>query len=141
MKRLVVDQPDWVGPWVCSRAGGFYIPGGAYALGVEENGELIAGVLYDHYYVGASIAMHIAAEPGKRWMTRENLRVAFGYPFEHLKVKKILGVVEESNITARKFDEHLGFILETRIKDACAGGDLLIYTMTREQCRFLEVAK
>ena len=141
MKHLVTDRPDWVGPWVCQRAGGFYIPGSSYAIGVEENGELIAGVLYDHYYVGASIQMHIAAEPGKRWITRENLKLAFGYPFDYLKVQKILGVVQEDNAAARNFDEHLGFTIETRIKSACAGGDLLVYSMTRPQCRFLEEIK
>ena len=137
----MTDRSDRVGPWVCSRAGGFYIPGSSYAIGLEENGELIAGVLYDHYYVGASIQMHIAAEPGKRWITRENLKLAFGYPFDYLKVQKILGVVQEDNLAARNFDEHLGFTVEARIKDACAGGDLLVYSMTRPQCRFLEEIK
>lgn len=137
MSRLVVDQSDRVGPWVVARAGGFYAPGSGYAMGVERGGELIAGVLFDHYYAGGSVQMHIAAEPGAHWLTWERLNLAFRYPFEYLQVKKIIGVVREDNKAARRYNEHVGFTLETRITDACPGGDLLIYTMIREQCRFL----
>lgn len=135
MKRIVADQSDVVGKWVCERTGGTYSPVDSSAIGLDEDGKLIAGVLFDHYN-GASIAMHVAAE-GKRWMTREYLHFCFWYPFEQLQIKKIIGLVDESNHQARKFDEHLGFQLETRIKGACVGGDLLIYTMTKDQCRFL----
>lgn len=137
MNCLIVDQPDRIGPWVTERAGGFYAPGSGYAFGVEQDGELVAGVLFDHHYPAGSVQMHVAGTPGVHWATPERLTLAFRYPFEHLQVKKIVGVVQENNAAARRFDEHLGFTLEARIKDACVGGDLLIYTMTRDQCRFL----
>jgi RimJ/RimL family protein N-acetyltransferase len=54
-----------------------------------------------------------------------------------LGVKRITGIVAESNLAARKFDEHIGFVLETRLKDAHPQGDLLIYVMTPDQCRWL----
>jgi RimJ/RimL family protein N-acetyltransferase len=135
LKTIVTDQSEIVGNWVCERTGGSYSPVDSVAIGLEEDGKLIAGVLFDHYNK-ASIAMHVAAE-GKRWMTREYLHLCFWYPFDQLKVKKIIGLVDESNLQARKFDEHLGFTLEATIKDACIGGDLLIYTLTKEKCRFL----
>lgn len=138
MRRIVTNEPQRIGQWVCARAGGFYIPEGAYAIGLEEDGEILAGVMYDHHYAGASVQAHIAAKHGSRWLSREHLEVGFGYPFDYLKVKKIIGVVEETNFAAVRLDEHLGFTLETRIKDGCAGGDLLVYSMTREQCRFLK---
>jgi RimJ/RimL family protein N-acetyltransferase len=138
MKRVITDDPVRVGEWVCARAGGVYNPVDSYAIGLEEDGALVAGVMYNNYYPGGSVQVHIAAEPGKRWATRENMRIAFDYPFNQLQVKKIVGIVREDNLLARRIDEHLGCVLETRIKDACAGGDLLIYTMTKEQCRFLE---
>jgi RimJ/RimL family protein N-acetyltransferase len=138
MRRLILDEPHRIGPWVCARAGGFYIPEGAYAIGLEEDGEIIAGAMYDHYYAGASVQMHVAARYGRKWLNKEYLEIGFGYPFDKLNVKKIIGVVEETNLAAIRFDEHLGFTLETRIKDGCAGGDLLVYSMTREQCRFLK---
>lgn len=133
MKTLVFDNYR-VGEWVCQRTGGSYAEG--TAIGLEENGELIAGVLYDHYN-GKSIAMHVAAE-GKRWMTREYLWTCFHYPFVQLGVKKILGFVDTTNLQAQRFDEHLGFTKECVIKDASQYGDLIIYSMTPEQCRFIK---
>lgn len=134
MKQIILHQDATVGQWVCARAGGHYVEG--TAIGLAENGRLIAGVLFDQYN-GASIAMHVAAE-GKRWMTREYLWMCFHYPFEQLKVKKIIGLVGEANRAARQFDEHLGFVIDARIPDAHPDGTLLIYTMQKHQCRFLE---
>lgn len=107
----------------------------AVAIGLKQNGEWVAGVIYDHYNT-VSVAMHVAAT-GRDWLNREFLRICFDYPFNQLKVKKIIGLVDESNHQARKFDEHLGFRLEAVIEDACKGGQLLIYTMTRQECRFI----
>lgn len=107
----------------------------ATSLGLEENGQLIAGVVFD-YYNGASICMHIAAV-GKRWMVREYLWYSFHYPFNELKVKRITGLVGAKNMEARRFDEHLGFKLETVLKDAHPDGDLLVYRMFKEDCRFI----
>lgn len=106
-------------------------------MGMEEEGEITAGVLFDSYN-GASVCMHVAANPGKRWMNREMLWYAFAYPFLQLRVKKILGIVASADHHTRKFDEHLGFVLEATLKDAHPQGDLLLYTMTREQCRWLD---
>jgi RimJ/RimL family protein N-acetyltransferase len=134
LKRIVCDQNERVNAFVASQMG---IAGwsNAVGIGLEEDGELIAGVTFD-YYNGASICMHVAGI-GKRWMTRDYLWYCFHYPFEELKVKRITGLVPESNLAARKFDEHLGFELETRLKDAAPDGDVLVYVMRRENCRFL----
>ena len=134
MRRIVWDQPEAVGRWVCARTQGSYDPA-SQAIGLEKDGQLIAGVLFDHY-TGRSIAMHVAGEGG-HWMTREFARACFGYAFGQLKVRKVIGLVDSANHAARRYDEHLGFKLEAVITDAGAGGDLLIYTMTPEQCRWM----
>lgn len=137
MAKQVIFAQERVGPWTCERTGGTF-ESDSTAIGLEEDGELVAGVVFDNYN-SRSICMHIAAIPGARWMTREYLWVCFAYPFNQLKVNKILGLVDSTNHAARKFDEHLGFMLECNIKDAGRDGDLLIYSMTRQQCRFLGV--
>ena len=124
-----------MGPWVCERTGGQYFPGESSAIGLERDGQLVAGVLFDHYN-GKSVAMHVAGE-GSNWMTRNFLVTCFRYPFVQLGVHKIIGLVDSSNRLARRLDEHLGFTMEAVVKDAAPHGDLLIYSMTREQCRFL----
>ena len=107
----------------------------AIGIGLEKDGQLIAGVKFDNWN-RRSICMHVAAK-GKDWLTRDYLWVCFDYPFNQLGVSKILGFVAESNKDARRFDEHLGFRLEHSIADAHPDGALLIYSMTRDQCRFL----
>lgn len=137
MKRIITDQPERIAAFVGDAldVSGF---ANYTAIGLEENGELIAGVLFD-YYNGASINMHVAAKPGRRWLTREYLWYCFYYPFIELKVKRITGLVPESNLAARRFDEHLGFELEARLKDAAPDGDVLIYVMWKENCKHLKM--
>jgi hypothetical protein len=106
-------------------------------IGIEEDGEMLAGVVYD-YFNGRNICMHVAAVEGKRWMTREFLWYCFFYPFVQLGCDRVTGLVPESNLDARRFDEHLGFKLETRLQDAHPDGDLLVYKMMKQDCRFLE---
>lgn len=134
MRRIVWDQSAAVGRWICARTGGSW-NGDAVAIGMERDGELVAGVMFDNWN-GSSIAMHVAGDGG-HWMTRDYARACFGYAFIQLKVKKIIGLVDSSNLAARRYDEHLGFRLEAVITDAAKHGDLLIYTMTPEQCRWI----
>ena len=134
MKRLVIGHDAFVGPWVCTRTGGEY--SGGVTIGMERDGVLVAGVLFDNFN-GRSMAMHVAAE-GASWLNRQYLSTAFAYAFRQMKVAKLIGLVDETNAAARRFDEHLGFRLEARITDAAPKGDLLIYSMTPAECRFLE---
>lgn len=134
-KQIIFDT-DYVGGWVCDRVGGAPDKHSTAIGLLGERGELIAGVLFDKFN-GRSVCMHVAAEPGARWMTRQYLWMCFDYPFNQMRVRKILGLVDSTNHQARKFDEHLGFIPECSIKDAGKYGDLLIYSMTRLQCRFI----
>jgi RimJ/RimL family protein N-acetyltransferase len=135
-KELCFDYPE-----VFEFVNGFfpinYSPSAA-GIGLKQDEELIAGVLYDDYN-GSNVWMHVAAIPGRRWMTRELLYTAFAYPFIQLGCKRITGWVEASNTDARRFDEHLGFKQEAVIKHAARdGGDVIMYVMFREDCRFLK---
>jgi len=137
LKKIICDQPQRIGEFVSKIVGndGW---SSYQAIGLEEENELIAGVLFDHFN-GASICMHVAAIPGCRWLTREYLWYCFHYPFMELGVKRITGLVPESNQAARRFDEHLGFTLETRLKEAHPEGDMLVYRMFKKDCRFLRM--
>lgn len=110
---------------------------GMRALGLRRNGELVAGVVYEGYN-GKNIWMHVAAVPGSKWMSRDYLRAVFVYPFEVCGVDRVSGYVNESNHKAQRFNEHLGFKQEARLRGAAPdGGDVILYTMWREDCRFL----
>jgi RimJ/RimL family protein N-acetyltransferase len=132
--RIVTNEKERVSRWVCERLGTHHAGDNVQAIGHELNGEIIGGVLYDNYN-GATIEMHCAGVG--RWLTRTFLNAVFDYPFNGIGVHKVVGLVDEANMAARKLDAHLGFVHEATIKDGAKGGDLLILTMTREQCRFL----
>lgn len=94
-----------------------------------------AGVIYDNYN-SVSVCCHIWVAPGFR-PSREWYGAIFDYPFNKLGVRKLVGQVAERNKSAAKLDEHFGFVKEAVIKDFSPDGDLIIYTMTRDQCRVL----
>jgi RimJ/RimL family protein N-acetyltransferase len=132
VKRVTFDSL-LVGPWVCERLGGDF-NAGDNAIGLQrDDGTIVAGVTYDNY-LRNSICAHIAIEGA---ITREFLRAIFAYPFEQLKVHKIIGPVDSVNAAARRFDEHLGFVAEAVIEGAGRFGNLILFTMTRSQCRWL----
>lgn len=108
------------------------------AIGLERAGRLVAGVLYEGINP-RNAWMHVAAEPGARWLNRAYLRACFAYPFQVCGLRRVSGYVDASNTAARRFDEHLGFREEARLMGAAAdGGDVILYVMWRDECRFLE---
>lgn len=136
MKQIVIDQPERVSKWVTEQQGRKFTSARGTGIGLEVDGELIAGVLFDSWN-GASMYVHIAALPGRVWANREFLRICFAYAFQQVQCKKLIGMAGSKNFKARRFDEHIGFVLEATLKDAHPDGDLIIYTMTKEQCRWL----
>lgn len=140
MKTVIYGQNERVIDWVGKRVNELDF-GSANGIGLEEDGELIAGVVFN-LYTGPSISMHVAAVPGKRWMTKEYLWRCFAYPFLQLKCNRITGLVRADNYEAQRFDEHLGFKREGVMRRACDdGADMLVYGMLREECRFLGIKK
>lgn len=137
MKEIRLGLNELFGPWICKKLGTEWQPHGSHCLGMVENEEIVVGVLFN-LYNEASICIHVAAAPGKLWANREFLWYAFAYPFLQLRVNKVIGPVASTDKMVRRFDERLGFVLEATLKDAHPKGDLCLYTMTRQQCRWLD---
>ena len=115
--------------------------GQAVGIGRYKDGKIIAGVVYN-LYNGPSVCMHVAAEPGNRWLTKDFLFTVFAYPFIQLGCNRVTGLVRVDNIEARRFDEHLGFVQEGIIRrGADDGTDMILYGMLKEECRWLGVKK
>jgi RimJ/RimL family protein N-acetyltransferase len=104
----------------------------------DEMPQLIAGIWFENFN-GANMMMHAAALPGSRWMNKEVLWYTFHYAFVTCGCKRVTGLVPESNAEARRFDERLGFTIEARLRDAAPDGDLLVYVMFAEDCRWLQL--
>lgn len=135
---IIAGQDHRVGPWVQAIAGIDWIPDLSSTIGLVRRGKLVAGCVYEGFN-GVNVNMHIASDGSGKWLDREFLWYAFYYPFEQLGVKRVTGLVAASNQAARRFDEHLGFVLEGTLKDAHPDGDLLIYRMFKADCRWLNV--
>jgi RimJ/RimL family protein N-acetyltransferase len=125
-----------VGRFVQQRLPGLALTERMRAIGLRRDGDLVAGVLYEGIN-DFNLWMHVAAVPGRRWLTRDYLRAVFGYPFLVCGVRRISAYVDASNADARRFDEGLGFREEARLRGAAAdGGDLILYALWREECRY-----
>jgi L-amino acid N-acyltransferase YncA len=98
-------------------------------------GGRIKGVIGYDGYNGASIMMHAAGEPG--WFTKDVLEAAFDYPFNVCRVNMIIGLVPSGNTDAIKFNNHIGFKTEITLVGAHPDGALLLMTMKRGECRYL----
>lgn len=134
---MIVFDARLVVPWVCERVGiKKWSLDSFTAIGRIKDGQLVAGVLYEDCN-GANVFCHIAGE-GRGWLSRDFLSIIFDYPFRQLGVKRISGVVASNNLAARKLDEHLGFELEAILHDAHPEGDLYLYKMTSDKCRWLK---
>lgn len=134
MRRFVFDDPGRVGPWVCEKAGGCYVPGDT-AIGVEVDGDLRVGVMYNGY-TGASISIHSRCDD-PRATSRMFYAHIFGYAFNQLKVRRLTGLVSSANHRAQRIDEKLGFQREAVLADYFPDGDAIVYIMRRKDCRFL----
>lgn len=137
MKRIVWDQPERIMQFVAARVGEDCFRDYT-ALGLERDGELVAGVLFTNY-THASILMHVASDGSRHWITPAFLGAVFRYPFIQLGCRRVTGLVRADNFAAQRFDEHLGFRREGMMREGTTDGcDLILYGMLKSECRFLQ---
>jgi RimJ/RimL family protein N-acetyltransferase len=136
--RLVVSfeitSDHAAGHWTAQKVDGGYFQERSRSIGLKKNGEFVAGVIYENWH-GKSITCHIAVT-GR--MTSAYLGAIFYYPFNVCKVGKIIVPVSSANIASIKFVEKMGFQEEARINNAMPDGDMVIFTMPKDQCKYLE---
>ena len=130
---MISTNSDLIGAWVAKKIGFDWFEGRATAIGRIKNGEIVAGVVYEDYN-GANVMCHIAGSGN--WASREFLSIIFDYPFNQLQCKRITAVVVQSNEKSRRLVEHLGFEVEANLRDAHPDGDLIVYRMTADKCRW-----
>lgn len=129
------DSPE-VKSWMAERFGQV-APQRAHSTITLVRGDVIRGAVWLENYNGASVLAHVVGD-GRRWLTRAFCEAVFHYVFNVLGCKKMLGIVREVNRDASHFDENLGFRKECIISDADPEGALIIYSLRREDCKFLE---
>ena len=136
--NLIFDQKERVAEYLVNKKAGNNFHN-YQAIGVEKDGKLIGGVLYDSYEIGYRCAMSCAGETG--WLSRKNLRIFFDYPFNQLKVNVITATALSKNVDSCRVLEGCGFKEMARIPECSALGDLIIYAMYRDDCKYLKGKK
>jgi len=122
-----------VGQWIAEQMNGSFSPDTATAIGLERDGRLVAGVMYENCNKRSLVA-HMAV---KGLLTRSYIGAIFRYAYQKCGVNKVILPVSSENVKSNAFVKHLGFTEEARITDATLDGDLIIYTLTKADCRFL----
>lgn len=124
--------------WVARQTAEYGNFGTDVGIGWQKDGQIIAGVAYASWN-GVNVECHIASDKSKKWLTKQYLWTIFDYPFNQLKAKRITVCVGAGNEESTRFVKHLGFRLEAKLKDAHPTGDLQIFRMFANECRFLQV--
>lgn len=138
-KSVVVGQKTRVGAWVAERVGQNGEWSNYEAIGLEDDGRLVAGVVLDAYVAQARCTMHVAGEG--HWLNREFLWFCFHYAFEQMGCKVVIGLVRADNAPALRFDLHLGFEEVARIPNGSGDCDLVVLAMQRDGCRWLNIKR
>jgi len=129
--RLIFDDKARVGAWVAEQVGQKTMWNGFYAMGVETNGELTAGLVFENFN-GVNAMVHTAVTKPTKALAAL-LDHGYKYAFEHCGLKRLTGLVEESNPKAIRLDKHLGFVEEARLKQAGSdGSDVVVLVLWPE---------
>ena len=129
----MIEASDAIGHWVSAHGLGRYAPDTSRALGLRRNGQIVAGVIYQDWN-GQSVVMHIAID-GR--LTPSFVGAIADYTFNVCNVEKAIAPVSSDNRNIINLIEKVGFIEEARVRNATPGGDLLLYTLNRSDCRYL----
>lgn len=130
----ITTDPHWVCPYVADKMAARFSPEACTAIGLVNSADgLAAGVVFENWN-GRSIVAHMAVT-GR--LTRKYLGVIFRYAFQQCGVDKVILPVASDNAKSCRFVNHLGFAEEARIRDAAPGGDLILFTLRKSDCRFL----
>lgn len=104
-----------------------------------EDEELLAAVVYENYTgEGGSIEAHIGSF-SKRWLNRDFLYIIFDYPFNQLDCKQAFVRVKAKNEQSLNWCTSLGFKELVTIKDVFPDDDMIVLTMKRDECRWLNI--
>jgi hypothetical protein len=134
-KAVVFDQSDRVGAWVAERVNQLGSWGAFYAMGIEQDGEIVAGVVINNFN-GANATCHIAIAKRTRLLV-DLFRHVCEYAFNQCKLKRLTGMVPTNEPHIVAFDKHLGFEEEFVMKDGAPGADMMVLVMRPGTCPWL----
>jgi len=137
VKTVINDRSrdEEVGTWVAQAIDVNYSPGD-WAVGVECDGELVAGALLNSYN-GSNIHGHlrVAAPYG---MTGSFLHDVFELAFVTLGARRLTAPCAGDNVRVLTVLLKMGFICEAVLRDFLVKDDMYLMVMRPEHCKYLE---
>ena len=137
-RTVVYADPESMIAWARARMplGGAF-RSDARAIGLARDGDLIAVAVFDTFGPRDCV-FSVAAEPGRRWLTREFCRHVAAFPFITAGLARLTCLISVDNPASIRFAEHMGLTLEGRLREAGHHGeDWLVYGLLRRECRWL----
>lgn len=95
-------------------------------------GYVCAGVVFEDWN-GKSIVAHMV---NRERLTRKFLWTVGDYAFNQVKAFKVIAPIWSDNTRMQHVAGKMGFVLEARIHGATPTGDLLLYTLRKEDYRY-----
>ena len=135
MIDLIFDQKERVGEWIAKEVEQTASWGDFYAMGVEWDGELAAGILFNGFN-GSNATCHFAVRrSGKHFI--DLLIHSYRYAFEQCKLNRLTCMVEDSNKASLRLTERIGFQPEFVMpKGGSDGQDLHIRVLWPDNFRY-----
>ena len=123
-----------VGQWMQAH-GACQYNAAAVCIGLERNGDLVAGVQYEQYSgVGGSMLVSIAVT-GR--LTKTFVRYACEYAAYEAKVNMVYAMVGEGNAKSQRFVEQMGFVRLCAVPQSHPTGSTYLYGLWKSSCKYL----
>lgn len=135
---MIVFERKRVARWVKEQTGRGGWGEWYQAIGHEQGGKLIAGVVFN-FQTECDVVMHIAAHGP--WLTSEYAHAIFAYPFVQLGVRRVSACPKASNTAVRRLIEALGFQHEGTLRNYYLDSDAEVYGLLRDDCRYVNMEK
>lgn len=80
-------------------------------IGVEQDGELIAGIVFFDWFPNWG-NIYVAVAGQGNWCTRRLLRCCYAYPFVQMDCQRVTVLIRDGNLQAINLVTRIGFQLE-----------------------------
>lgn len=135
MRRVTTENQSQLREWL-SEVGKFDYPPSTMCIGQEKDGKLV-GVTGFNNFLPNSCQIHVASTD-VYFLNRWYLNCVFDYPFNKLGVKVIIAPIYKGNVKSLNLCRKLGFEQVADIPYGHPEGDLIVVTMKRNQCKWLQ---
>lgn len=128
--RIVDNELERCQDWLGDSTGsiGYDI---VQAIGLERNGELVAVTGYNNF-TSKACHVHFSINKGA-YPTKQYIWFVHYYPFIQAGLDALIALLPKKNGQIIRLVNHLGYEFRCSMDEA----DLMLYTMTKQNCRFI----